>query len=57
MDHHTVHIVGGAARKLLGPHIFQAGSHLSKATGDSILRITTATRKDWMRLKTWLTMC
>ncbi|HIF04420.1 MAG TPA: hypothetical protein EYQ80_03150 [Candidatus Poseidoniales archaeon] len=27
MDHHTsVHIVGGSARKLLGPHIWQAGS-------------------------------
>ena len=34
MDHHTaVHIVGGAARKLLGPHIFQAGSHLSEESG------------------------
>ncbi len=28
MDHHTaVHIVGGAARKHLGPHIFQAGAN------------------------------
>ena len=28
MDHHTaVHIVGGSARKLLGPHIWQAGSN------------------------------
>jgi alanyl-tRNA synthetase len=27
MDHHTsVHIIGGSARKLLGPHIWQAGS-------------------------------
>ncbi len=27
MDHHTaIHIVGGSARKLLGPHIWQAGS-------------------------------
>lgn len=31
MDHHTsVHIVGGAARKLLGPHIFQAGANKSE---------------------------
>ena len=30
MDHHTsVHIVGGAARKLLGPHIYQAGANKS----------------------------
>ena len=28
MDHHTaVHIVGGSARELLGPHIWQAGSN------------------------------
>ncbi|HIF46473.1 MAG TPA: alanine--tRNA ligase, partial [Candidatus Poseidoniales archaeon] len=31
MDHHTaVHIVGGAARKLLGPHIYQAGANKSE---------------------------
>ncbi len=30
MDHHTsVHIVGGAARKILGPHIYQAGANKS----------------------------
>ena len=34
MDHHTsVHIVGGAARKILGPHIFQAGSNVSEEYG------------------------
>ena len=28
MDHHTaVHIVGGSARAILGPHIWQAGSN------------------------------
>jgi len=31
MDHHTsVHIVGGAARIVLGPHIFQAGANKSE---------------------------
>ena len=39
MDHHTsVHIVGGAARKLLGPHIYQAGSN--KTAESSRLDIT-----------------
>ena len=48
MDHHTsVHIVGGAARKLLGPHIYQAGSN--KSADSSRLDIThhrRLTRKD-----------
>ena len=31
MDHHTsVHIVGGAARRILGPHIYQAGANKSE---------------------------
>ena len=39
MDHHTsVHIVGGAARKLLGPHIYQAGAN--KSTESARLDIT-----------------
>ncbi len=39
MDHHTsVHIVGGAARKLLGPHIYQAGAN--KSTDSARLDIT-----------------
>jgi alanyl-tRNA synthetase len=34
MDHHTgVHIIGGAARKILGPHVFQAGSNVSEDYG------------------------
>ena len=39
MDHHTsVHIVGGAARKILGPHIYQAGAN--KAVDSARLDIT-----------------
>ena len=48
MDHHTsVHIVGGAARKLLGPHIYQAGAN--KSVESARLDIThhrRLTRKD-----------
>ena len=52
MDHHTaVHIVGGSARALLGPHIWQAGSnkgaryaridltHFSRLSRDDLNRI------------------
>jgi alanyl-tRNA synthetase len=48
MDHHTaVHIVGGAARRLLGPHIFQAGSHLSVESGRlDITHFHRLTRED-----------
>jgi len=52
MDHHTaVHVVGGSARALLGPHIWQAGSnkgaryaridltHFSRLSRDELNRI------------------
>jgi alanyl-tRNA synthetase len=43
MDHHTsVHIVGGAARRILGPHIFQAGAN--KSVDSARLDITHHTR-------------
>tara|TARA_B100001142_G_scaffold41169_1_gene36756 strand:+ start:11818 stop:14691 length:2874 start_codon:yes stop_codon:yes gene_type:complete len=43
MDHHTaVHIVGGAARHILGPHIWQAGS--SKGARYARLDITHHSR-------------
>jgi alanyl-tRNA synthetase len=39
MTHHTaVHLVGGSARKILGPHIWQAGSH--KGVGYARLDVT-----------------
>ena len=39
MDHHTsVHIVGGAVRRILGPHIYQAGAN--KAVESARLDIT-----------------
>ena len=39
MDHHTsVHIVGGSARRILGPHVFQAGA--SKTVEGARLDIT-----------------
>jgi len=48
MDHHTsVHIVGGAARKILGPHIYQAGSNKSVDLGRlDITHYNRLTRKD-----------
>ncbi|MDA0877375.1 MAG: alanine--tRNA ligase [archaeon] len=43
MDHHTaVHIVGGAARRILGPHVFQAGAN--KSVESARLDITHHTR-------------
>jgi len=48
MDHHTaVHIVGGAARILLGPHIYQAGANKSVESGRlDITHHTRLTRDD-----------
>lgn len=43
MDHHTaVHIVGGSARRILGPHVFQAGAN--KSVESARLDITHHTR-------------
>jgi len=43
MDHHTsVHIIGGSAREILGPHIWQAGS--AKGTRYARLDITHHSR-------------
>ena len=43
MDHHTaVHVVGGAARRLLGPHVYQAGAN--KSVDSARLDITHYTR-------------
>ena len=48
MDHHTsVHIVGGAARKILGPHVYQAGSNVSEEYGRlDITHYERLTRED-----------
>ncbi len=48
MDHHTaVHIVGGAARRILGPHIYQAGANKSVESGRlDITHFNRLTRKD-----------
>jgi len=48
MDHHTgVHIIGGAARKILGPHVFQAGSNVSEDNGRlDITHYERLTRED-----------
>lgn len=49
MDHHTaVHIVGGAARQVLGPHIYQAGAN--KSTEMARLDITHYNRLTRMDL-------
>jgi len=48
MDHHTaVHIVGGAARRVLGPHIYQAGANKSEESGRlDITHFNRLDRKD-----------
>ncbi len=48
MDHHTsVHVVGGAARRLLGPHIYQAGANKSVESARlDITHYSRLTRQD-----------
>lgn len=48
MDHHTaVHIVGGAARRILGPHVYQAGANKSVESGRlDITHFNRLTRDD-----------
>ena len=48
MDHHTsVHIVGGAARRILGPHIYQAGANKSVESARlDITHFNRLTRED-----------
>jgi len=54
MDHHTgVHIIGGAARKILGPHVFQAGSNVSEDNGRlDITHYERLTREDLDKIET-----
>ncbi|CAI8246203.1 MAG: Alanine--tRNA ligase [Methanobacteriota archaeon] len=54
MDHHTgVHIIGGAARKILGPHVFQAGSNVSEENGRlDITHYERLTREDLDKIET-----
>ena len=54
MDHHTgVHIIGGAARKILGPHVFQAGSNVSEENGRlDITHYERLTRDDLDKIET-----
>ena len=53
MDHHTgVHIIGGAARKILGPHVFQAGSNVSVDSGRlDITHFERLTRDDLEKIE------
>ncbi len=51
MDHHTaVHVVGGATRELLGPHIWQAGSN--KGANYARIDVTHHSRIDSKLLNT-----